>query len=246
MIYITGDCHSDFIRFTEDSFPIQSELTKDDYLIICGDFGGVWSYEKESDREKDALDWLNDRNFSYACKILSNAVEKSQNYKEVTKVIQINLCHLGNTEKGIVKYQIRSEEKVLGFEEVFTEKMEIYVVNVDFYKKMVYNGNKKFICENYLLCALDLSLKEIDKISEGNEILMNFKEELEKINDDEDFVKWMSYEEEQEKIKNTFIKEGFDAGILKTAKNMLNEKSDITFISKVTGLSEKELYELNM
>ena len=64
MIYVTGDCHSDFTRFIEGSFPIQSEMTKDDYVIICGDFGGVWSYEKESNREKNALDWLNDRNFT--------------------------------------------------------------------------------------------------------------------------------------------------------------------------------------
>jgi hypothetical protein len=26
MIYITGDCHSDFTRFNEDKFPIQSEM----------------------------------------------------------------------------------------------------------------------------------------------------------------------------------------------------------------------------
>ena len=36
MIYITGDTHSDFTRFTEDQFPIQSEMTKKDYVIICG------------------------------------------------------------------------------------------------------------------------------------------------------------------------------------------------------------------
>jgi hypothetical protein len=47
MIYITGDTHSNFTRFNEDKFPIQSEMTKDDYVIICGDFGGVWTFEEE-------------------------------------------------------------------------------------------------------------------------------------------------------------------------------------------------------
>lgn len=47
MIYITGDTHSNFSRFTEDKFPIQSEMTKDDFVIICGDFGGVWTFEEE-------------------------------------------------------------------------------------------------------------------------------------------------------------------------------------------------------
>lgn len=64
MIYITGETHSDFSRFTEENFPIQSEMTKDDYIIICGDFGGVWTFEEESKREKEALDWLNNKNFT--------------------------------------------------------------------------------------------------------------------------------------------------------------------------------------
>ena len=64
MIYITGDTHSDFSRFTEENFPIQSEMTKDNYVIICGDFGGVWTFEEESRREKEALDWLNNKNFT--------------------------------------------------------------------------------------------------------------------------------------------------------------------------------------
>ena len=64
MIYITGDTHSDFTRFTEEQFPIQAEMTKNDYIIICGDFGGVWTFEEESSREKEALDWLNNKNFT--------------------------------------------------------------------------------------------------------------------------------------------------------------------------------------
>ena len=46
MILITGDTHGDLERLL---FP--NELNKDDYLIICGDFGGVWSgSEKERER----------------------------------------------------------------------------------------------------------------------------------------------------------------------------------------------------
>ena len=64
MIYITGDTHADFSRFEEGNFPIQNEMTKDDYVIICGDFGGVWTYEMESILEQKNLDWLNSRNFT--------------------------------------------------------------------------------------------------------------------------------------------------------------------------------------
>ena len=30
MIYITGDTHSDFSRFSEENFSIQTEMTKND------------------------------------------------------------------------------------------------------------------------------------------------------------------------------------------------------------------------
>ena len=63
-MYITGDTHSDFSRFNKENFPIQTEMTKNDYVIICGDFGGVWTFEEESSREKEMLDWLDSRNFT--------------------------------------------------------------------------------------------------------------------------------------------------------------------------------------
>ena len=64
MIYITGDCHSDFERFNKDIFPEQNEMTKDDYVIVCGDFGGVWNKDEESKKEKWWMDWLQDRSFT--------------------------------------------------------------------------------------------------------------------------------------------------------------------------------------
>lgn len=64
MIYITGDTHADFLRFELEKFPIQTDMTKDDYVIICGDFGGVWNYIVESKYEKYWLDWLNNKNFT--------------------------------------------------------------------------------------------------------------------------------------------------------------------------------------
>ena len=60
-VWITGDTHGDWInRLNIDSFPEQKEMTKDDYVIICGDFG-IWDNSK---REKYNLDWLNDKPFT--------------------------------------------------------------------------------------------------------------------------------------------------------------------------------------
>lgn len=60
-IYITGDTHGEFTRLRRVFFPEQGELTKEDYVIICGDFGGVWDGSEE---DEYWLDWLEEKRFT--------------------------------------------------------------------------------------------------------------------------------------------------------------------------------------
>lgn len=64
MIYITGDCHRDFERFNMSIFPEQREMTKEDFVIVCGDFGGVWNKKEESKEETWLMDWLDCKSFT--------------------------------------------------------------------------------------------------------------------------------------------------------------------------------------
>ena len=45
MIFVTGDTHGehDIHKLNTIGFPEQKGLTRDDYVIICGDFGVVWN-----------------------------------------------------------------------------------------------------------------------------------------------------------------------------------------------------------
>ena len=63
MIYVTGDCHGNFRRFQSDCFPEQANMTKDDTVIITGDFGGVWFGDS---RDNETLDWLERLPFTLA------------------------------------------------------------------------------------------------------------------------------------------------------------------------------------
>ncbi len=62
-IYITGDTHIpiDIGKLSTKKLPEQKEMTKNDYVIICGDFGGLWDGSKE---EKYWLQWLNKKSFT--------------------------------------------------------------------------------------------------------------------------------------------------------------------------------------
>lgn len=58
MIYITGDCHSDFRRFTKkERLKLPFVFTEEDYVIVCGDFTLLWDKK--------------DREFEYNCEWLS-------------------------------------------------------------------------------------------------------------------------------------------------------------------------------
>ena len=63
MIYVTGDTHGNFRRFQSEYFPEQAKMTKDDMVIIAGDFGGVWFGDS---RDNEALDWLESLPFTVA------------------------------------------------------------------------------------------------------------------------------------------------------------------------------------
>lgn len=58
MVFITGDCHGNFQRFGHRYFPEQETMDRDDYIIICGDYGGVWA---DTPEEEYWLNWLEEK-----------------------------------------------------------------------------------------------------------------------------------------------------------------------------------------
>lgn len=80
MMFVTGDTHGPdklgyhsvdgfMPRFNSQNFPEQKEMEGDDnYVVICGDFGGVWETNRfcteEPKKERYALDWLDQKPFT--------------------------------------------------------------------------------------------------------------------------------------------------------------------------------------
>lgn len=60
MIFITGDCHADWKKFSKERFPEQAEMTRDDFVIVCGDFG-LWHDDKT---ERWWFKWFEEKNFT--------------------------------------------------------------------------------------------------------------------------------------------------------------------------------------
>ena len=49
-IFLTGDTHIpiDISKLNSKNFPEGKNLTKDDYVIVLGDFGLLWNYKEPS------------------------------------------------------------------------------------------------------------------------------------------------------------------------------------------------------
>lgn len=59
-IYITGDCHGEYGRFSSTVFPEQKAMTRNDFVIVAGDFG----YWDDSPQQRYWRKWLEQKPFS--------------------------------------------------------------------------------------------------------------------------------------------------------------------------------------
>lgn len=117
MIYVTGDIHGNPVRLSNRCFPEGKEMTKDDYVIICGDFGVVWDLY-ESKVEEYNLNWLeskpwttlfipgNHENYDRLCGIDDPALLRCYLYDNLTEE-QKDKLYTGYPEKewhgGVVR-----------------------------------------------------------------------------------------------------------------------------------------------
>ena len=180
MIYITGDTHADFSRFEENKFPIQSEMTKNDYIIICGDFGGVCNYIVESIYEKHWLDWLNNKNFTTLFVDGNHEnFERLYNYPVEEwhggKVHQIreSVIHLMRGEIFNI-----DNKKFFTFGGARSHDIMDGILNIDEYEKIIYEYRKRgayFRIRDYSWWDLELPTDEEMKSGIKNLEKVNYK-----------------------------------------------------------------------
>ena len=134
-----------------------------------------------------------------------------------------------------------------------------YFVNMDYYDKIWYSKNKEEIKKNQYMIMLDLDKKELENMPK-DKIVDKYITNVTIVNDDPEFQKYMSEEEDKKKIQNSLLSEakeegisqgisqgytsGINDGIKQTAKNMLKRNMSIEDISEITDLSIEEIKKL--
>ena len=200
-------------------------------------------------------DYLHTRSTAYICNIYQSNASVGDTYNEDTDIIQVNLTWgLGKNNEEMKIYKIMNEKG-----ELYVKNFIIYEINMDYYDKIWYSKNEEEIKKNQYMIMLDLDKKELKNMPK-DKIVDKYITNVTIVNDDPEFQKYMSEEEDKRKIQNSLLSEakeegisqgisqgytsGINDGIKQTAKNLLSMNMTLEDISKATGLSVEEINKL--
>ena len=204
-------------------------------------------------------DYLHTRSTAYICNIYQSNASVGDTYNEDTDIIQVNLTWgLGRNNDEMKIYKIMNEKG-----ELYVKNFIIYEINMDYYDKIWYSKNEEEIKKNQYMIMLDLDKKELKNMPK-DKIVDKYITNVTIVNDDPEFQKYMSEEEDKRKIQNSLLSEakeegisqGYTSGIndgiskgknkksIEIAKNMLKKNMSIEDISDITGLSIEEINKL--
>ena len=199
---------------------------------------------------KEYYEGLFSKNNAYQHKIASEQFLSGESYLEEKKIIQINFDMFTKfDERKIIKFMIMDTERHI-IEDANYEK---YHVNLDLINKLYYNKNELSKEDRELLLLTMEDVRDIEKIVEDDDTMKKAKEKLVDLSEDTELVGMYDKEIVERKVNNTKllyaekvakeqgIKEGIEQNKKDIVINMLKENIDIKFISKVTGMSEKEI-----
>ena len=195
--------------------------------------------------------YLHTRSTAYICNIYQSNASVGDTYNEDTDIIQVNLTWgLGRNNEEMKIFKIMNEKG-----ELYVKNFIIYEINMDYYDKIWYSKNEEEIKKNQYMIMLDLDKKELKNMPK-DKIVDKYITNVTIVNDDPEFQKYMSEEEDKRKIQNSLLSEakengytsgindGISKGIKQTAKNLLSMNMTLEDISKATGLSVEEINKL--
>ena len=191
--------------------------------------------------------YLNPRNTAYICNTYQSHTLVGKEYNQQTDIVQVNLTWGLGEEDVMTKYMIMSENGKL-----FVKNFIIYEINMDYYNKLWYSKNEEEIKKNLYMIMLDLDKKELENMPK-DDIVDKYITNVTIVNDNPEFQKYMSEEEDKRKIQNSLISEAKNEGISQgiseeknnVAKNLLSMNMPIEDISKATGLSLEEIKNIS-
>ena len=186
---------------------------------------------------------LQRKNFSYICHLILRQTSKSKDFKtKLKKIYQININAfdiLGNDDFVVISkiLDVKSHKELRPY---FT----IIDINLEKLMNISYNDIKKKDHKSleyllyFLVCKNE---EELDSVYNGDVFMEKIIDEAKKLTLNFDAA--LPYNRE-ELLKQSYYELGEAQGIEQTAIKMLKEKIDVNTITKITGLSKKQIKDL--
>ena len=202
------------------------------------------------------------RNFAYMSNIYSNIVKKGEDYTKQIKCTQINLCsNIPQNYNKEINY-VKGEN----YNNKFIDNINFYEFDIAKYKKILYTDNKKLIKKYSHLIIFDCNKEELQLLERYDPEMKKTIDLINEYNDDSTIFRFMSTEEEQEKMSRTRMikakEEGIEQGIEKgieqgfkqgveitkneTALTLLKNKVPFNIIEEATGYSQEILKSIQI
>ena len=187
-------------------------------------------------------DYLHMRNFCYFTNIYSKKTKAGEKYNLKDKFMHIDFTYGKKDKRLYRKYKVMDEEK-----EKYINNFEIVEYNMDKIMELWYTKSEK-IEEYKHLIMLDLDKENLEKLSEGDELVEEYKKEIEELNENETYTSWLTPEEDERFILNTERSIGYEEGekakSLQVAKKMLDKGLSIEDIMDITNLTKNEIEKI--
>lgn len=195
------------------------------------------------------------RNYIFFSNIIDQKTKRGEEYIDDYEFIHIDLNFVkGNKGNEINEYYVQTIDG-----KKYISNVRIIEYNIDKKIDFWYSENGKIKEEYQYLVMLDLELKELDNLALGDEVVMEYREELKELNKSEEFQAYMTVEEDRERILNTEkirsyrkgVSEGISEGIIEGIKNNKKEVIEnlqemhmpLDQIAKVVNMSVEKLEE---
>ena len=189
-----------------------------------------------------------DRTMYYWSGNYYNELRAGEDYKEVKKVIAINILDYEIFEEGpyheIARIRRDFKNKIL------TDKMELHFIQIPKFLKE--NRGTKTKLEQWMQFISQKDEKEVELAMKENEEIKKANEEYEYLTGDEAERRLAFLREEAIRDEKTMLKGSREEGIeigkkenkIEIAKNMLEEGMDIKTISRLTKLTIEEIEKI--
>lgn len=191
------------------------------------------------------LEEVQKRNFIYVASDYVDIVQRGDDYSIETPLIAIDLTYgLGDSAelKEVFYFQNDKGKK-------YIKDLEMIVVNMDRAMEYWYNKDIKKVQENKHLIMLDCGPEDLKILSEGDELVKEFADNIIKLNTNKKFRQLMTVEEDAAKLDRTMmnkarregLEEGQTIGQAEIIQSFLDSGMSIEEVSKITKMPVEEI-----